>query len=111
MDDMTADGNALSVQILQNSSDSTSQCKWIVTQSKLQKQDFLKERNGKSIDLCSMEHAFQLAKRKLNAETHKQAATKGGCSNGLPEHLRGGNTAFDDIHGTQTSCAHGMINP
>lgn len=31
-------------------------------------------------------------------QTHKQAGAEGGCSKGLPEHLKGGNTGFGDVH-------------
>lgn len=31
--------------------------------------------------------------------TNKQAATEGGCSKDLDEHLMGGNTGFADVNG------------
>lgn len=38
--------------------------------------------------------------------THKQAASEGGCTKGLPKHLKGGNPAFGDIYRFQTSGGH-----
>lgn len=47
--------------------------------------------------LYPTERAFQLLKKKLETETHRPAATDGGYSKGLTEHLKEGNTAVDDV--------------
>ena len=39
---------------------------------------------------------------KKKTEGHKQAATEGGCSKCLAKHLKGGNSAFGDVHGFHT---------
>ena len=45
---------------------------------------------------------FSLTEDKTEGrETHRQAATEGGCSKDLTKHLKGGNSAFADIYELQ----------
>ncbi len=100
-------------QMLQNSLDGASQCRWTMTQSILQKQpkSFWRERSGLLCngqvhppDLNPIEHAFHLLKTKTWREMPKnKAGTEDGCSRGLAEHHQGWNPASGDVYAFQTS--------
>ena len=64
--------------------------------------------NGRVSHLTSTQlSCFSLTEDKSEGRmTHKQAATEDGCSKDLANHLKGGNSAFGDVHGVQTSGSH-----
>ncbi len=81
-------------QMLQNSLDGASQCRWTITQSILQSQ---------SPDLNPIERAFHLLKTTEGKTPQEQAGAEDGCSRGLAEHHRGWNPASGDVYAFQTS--------
>ncbi len=95
-------------QMLQNSLDGASQCRWTMTQSILQKQP--KSFEGKEVDCYAMAKSItwpesdwaciSLAEGKMPQE---QAGTEDGCSRGLAEHHQGWNPASGDVYAFQTS--------
>ncbi len=84
-------------QMLQNSLDGASQCRWTMTQSILQKQP--KSFEGKELDCYAMAKSItwpesdwaciSLAEDKTEGKMpQEQAGTEDGCSRGLAEHYR-----------------------
>ncbi len=99
-------------QMLQNSLDGASQCRWTMTQSILQKQPRVFE--GKEVYCYAMAKSItwpesdwaciSLAKDKIEGKMpQEQAGTKDGCSRGLAEHHQGWNSASGDVYAFQTS--------
>ncbi len=99
-------------QMLQNSLDGASQCRWTMTQSILQKQPRVFE--GKEVDCYAMAKSItwpesdwaciSLAKDKTEGKMpQEQAGTEDGCSRGLAEHHQGWNPASGDVYAFQTS--------
>lgn len=49
--------------------------------------------------ISTQQSCFSVTEDKTEGrETQKWAATEGGCSKGLTEHLNRGNTVFDDVY-------------
>ncbi len=99
-------------QMLQNSLDGASQCRWTMTQSILQKQpkSFWREEvdcyaMAKSITWPESDWAcISLAKDKTEGKMpQEQAGTEDGCGRGLAEHHQGWNPASGDVYAFQTS--------
>ncbi len=99
-------------QMLQNSLDGASQCRWTMTQSILQKQpkSFWRERsgllcNGQVNHLTWIRLSMHFTCWRLNWREmpQEQAGTEDGCSRGLAEHHQGWNPASGDVYAFQTS--------
>ncbi len=99
-------------QMLQNSLDGASQCRWTMTQSILQSNQRVFE--GKEVDCYAMAKSItwpesdwaciSLAEDKTEGKMpQEQAGTEDGCSRGLAENHQGWNPASGDVYAFQTS--------
>ncbi len=99
-------------QMLQNSLDGASQCRWTMTQSILQKQpkSFWRERSGllcngqvNHLTWIRLSMHFTCWRQTEGKMPQEQAGTEDGCSRGLAEHHQGWNPASGDVYAFQTS--------
>ncbi len=99
-------------QMLQNSLDGASQCRWTMTQSILQKQpkSFWRERSGllcngqvNHLTWIRLSMHFTCWRQNWRENAQEQAGTEDGCSRGLAEHHQGWNPASGDVYAFQTS--------
>ncbi len=99
-------------QMLQNSLDGASQCRWTMTQSILQKQpkSFWRERSGllcngqvNHLTWIRLSMHFTCWDKTEGKMPQEQAGTEDGCSRGLAEHHQGWNPASGDVYAFQTS--------
>ncbi len=99
-------------QMLQNSLDGASQCRWTMTKAYCKSNQRVFE--GKEVDCYAMAKSItwpesdwaciSLAEDKTEGKMpQEQAGTEDGCSRGLAEHHQGWNPASGDVYAFQTS--------
>ncbi len=99
-------------QMLQNSLDGASQCRWTMTQSILQKQpkSFWREISGllcngqvNHLTWIRLSMHFTCWRQNWRENAPRTSRTEDGCSRGLAEHHQGWNPASGDVYAFQTS--------